>query len=150
MSGEARELVRAMLARNPKRRITPAQILEHPWVVAHAGVSGVGADGGAEVPEILQRMRAFAVMSDVKKAALMVGPPSQLLTVTARMPSQLSQPCRRHLDHLTAVPAYDPVARRNTAHGPAACHRSALPWRCRAGVCAAAAASGGGGHEAGV
>ncbi|CAK9139652.1 unnamed protein product [Ilex paraguariensis] len=62
----AKDLVRKMLTQDPKRRITSAQILEHPWI-----------KGGEALDKpldnvVLSRMKQFRAMSKLKKLALMV------------------------------------------------------------------------------
>ncbi len=65
ISMEARDLVRRMLTRNPKRRISPEQVLSHAWVCQHCEV-----EVQAPEPELLARMRAFVRMGELRKHML--------------------------------------------------------------------------------
>ncbi|AEE82418.1 putative calcium dependent protein kinase [Arabidopsis thaliana] len=66
ISDSAKDLVEKMLTEDPKRRITAAQVLEHPWIK------------GGEAPEkpidstVLSRMKQFRAMNKLKKLALKV------------------------------------------------------------------------------
>ncbi|KAJ6333838.1 hypothetical protein OIU77_009678 [Salix suchowensis] len=54
-----------MLTQDPKKRITSAQVLEHPWI----------KEGGADKPldsAVLSRMKQFRAMNKLKKLALKV------------------------------------------------------------------------------
>ncbi|KAK7316763.1 hypothetical protein RJT34_00470 [Clitoria ternatea] len=66
ISNSAKDLVRKMLIPDPKKRITPAQVLEHPWI----------KDGNASDKPIdsavLSRMKQFRAMNKLKKLALKV------------------------------------------------------------------------------
>ena len=42
VSGPAQQLIRALLRRDPKERIGMAQVLQHPWLVAHPNGFKVG------------------------------------------------------------------------------------------------------------
>ncbi|CAA6656597.1 unnamed protein product [Spirodela intermedia] len=67
ISNSAKDLVRKMLTRDPKKRITSAQVLEHPWI----RVDGEASDkpiGSA----VLSRMKQFRAMNKLKKMALKV------------------------------------------------------------------------------
>jgi calcium-dependent protein kinase len=66
ISNQAKDLVRRMLMRDPKKRLTAEQVLKHPWMVQH----GVATD--AFIPEVLTRMRTFTQMNKLKKEALKV------------------------------------------------------------------------------
>ncbi len=54
--------------RDPKKRATAAEILQHEWVRA----DGVASDTALQ-PEVLKRLRGFAAMNKLKKEALKVG-----------------------------------------------------------------------------
>ncbi|XP_010538709.1 PREDICTED: calcium-dependent protein kinase 21-like [Tarenaya hassleriana] len=66
ISESAKDLVRKMLTKNPKKRITASQVLEHPWIK------------GGEAPDkpidsaVLSRMKQFRAMNKLKKLALKV------------------------------------------------------------------------------
>ncbi|KAJ4700600.1 putative Calcium-dependent protein kinase [Melia azedarach] len=66
ISTSAKDLIRRMLTKDPKQRITAAQALEHPWL----------KDG--ETPDrpidsaVLSRMKQFRAMNKMKKLALKV------------------------------------------------------------------------------
>ncbi|KAF9672063.1 hypothetical protein SADUNF_Sadunf11G0001600 [Salix dunnii] len=65
ISYSAKDLVRKMLTQDPKKRITSAQVLEHPWI----------KEGGADKPldsAVLSRMKQFRAMNKLKKLALKV------------------------------------------------------------------------------
>ncbi|QCD78312.1 calcium-dependent protein kinase [Vigna unguiculata] len=66
ISNSAKDLVRKMLIQDPKKRITSAQVLEHPWI----------KDGNAPDKPIdsavLSRMKQFRAMNKLKKLALKV------------------------------------------------------------------------------
>ncbi|KAG5017519.1 hypothetical protein JHK85_023655 [Glycine max] len=66
ISDSAKDLVRKMLIQDPKKRITSAQVLEHPWI----------KDGNASDKPIdsavLSRMKQFRAMNKLKKLALKV------------------------------------------------------------------------------
>ncbi|KAL2322655.1 hypothetical protein Fmac_027034 [Flemingia macrophylla] len=66
ISNSAKDLVRNMLIQDPKKRITSAQVLEHPWI----------KDGNAPDKPInsavLSRMKQFRAMNKLKKLALKV------------------------------------------------------------------------------
>ncbi|KAJ1407903.1 Serine/threonine-protein kinase, active site [Sesbania bispinosa] len=66
ISDSAKDLVRKMLIQDPKKRITSAQVLEHPWI----------KDGNAPDKPIdsavLSRMKQFRAMNKLKKLALKV------------------------------------------------------------------------------
>ncbi|KFK28778.1 hypothetical protein AALP_AA7G046400 [Arabis alpina] len=66
ISESAKDLVRKMLTKDPKKRISAAQALEHPWI------------RGGEAPDkpidsaVLSRMKQFRAMNKLKKLALKV------------------------------------------------------------------------------
>ena len=46
LSSRARCLVRSLLQRDPQRRLTPAEVLRHPWLAAPGGAGTLGGSGG--------------------------------------------------------------------------------------------------------
>ncbi|GAY68198.1 hypothetical protein CUMW_262280 [Citrus unshiu] len=64
ISSTAKGLVRRMLTKDPKRRITAAQILEHPWLIE-------GGEASDDTSVIL-RMKQFRRMSKLKKLTVKV------------------------------------------------------------------------------
>ncbi len=56
-----------MLVRDPRKRATAAEILQHPWMKE----DGVAGDHAIE-PEVLKRIKGFAAMNRLKKEALKV------------------------------------------------------------------------------
>ncbi|KAJ6999502.1 calcium-dependent protein kinase 2-like isoform X1 [Populus alba x Populus x berolinensis] len=65
ITNSAKDLVRRMLTQDPNKRITSAQVLEHPWI----------KDGGADRPidsAVLSRMKQFRAMNKLMKLALKV------------------------------------------------------------------------------
>ncbi|XP_057805255.1 calcium-dependent protein kinase 26-like [Salvia miltiorrhiza] len=67
ISESAKDLVRKMLLRDPKKRITAHQILCHPWVQ----VDGVAPDKPLD-SAVLSRLTQFSAMDKLKKMALRV------------------------------------------------------------------------------
>ncbi|GAY68613.1 hypothetical protein CUMW_265480 [Citrus unshiu] len=67
ISSSAKELVRRMLTQDPKKRITAAQVLEHPWLKE----SGEASDKPIDTA-VLFRMKQFMAMNKLKKLALKV------------------------------------------------------------------------------
>ncbi|EPS59225.1 calcium-dependent protein kinase 1, partial [Genlisea aurea] len=65
ISSSAKDLVRKMLTRNPKTRITSAQVLEHPWIKGQASDKPIDS-------AVLSRMKQFRAMNKLKKLALKV------------------------------------------------------------------------------
>ncbi|KAJ6791001.1 calcium-dependent protein kinase 19-like [Iris pallida] len=66
ISKDAKDLVRRMLTQDPKKRITSAQVLEHPWI-REGGASDKPIDSA-----VLSRMKQFRAMNKLKKLALKV------------------------------------------------------------------------------
>ncbi|KAH9606305.1 hypothetical protein KSS87_000220 [Heliosperma pusillum] len=66
ISSGAKDLVRKMLTADPKKRITAAQVLEHPWL-REGEASDKPIDGA-----VLTRMKQLRVMNKLKKLALKV------------------------------------------------------------------------------
>ncbi|KAG8381056.1 hypothetical protein BUALT_Bualt06G0082300 [Buddleja alternifolia] len=67
ISEGAKDLVRKMLIRDPKRRLTAHEVLCHPWVQ----VDGVAPDKPLD-SAVLSRMKQFSAMNRLKKMALRV------------------------------------------------------------------------------
>ncbi|KAL5972638.1 Calcium-dependent protein kinase 19 [Asimina triloba] len=67
ISESAKDLVRKMLTQDPKRRITSAQVLEHPWIREGGEASDKPIDSA-----VLSRMKQFRAMNKLKKLALKV------------------------------------------------------------------------------
>ncbi|CAI9759841.1 unnamed protein product [Fraxinus pennsylvanica] len=67
ISEEAKDLVRRMLVRDPKQRLTAHEVLCHPWVQ----VEGVAPDRPLD-SAVLSRMKQFSAMNRLKKMALRV------------------------------------------------------------------------------
>lgn len=67
ISDAAKDCVKRMLARDPKKRLTAEQVLKHPWMKEN----GVASDAPF-IPEVLTRMRQFTKMNKLKKEALKV------------------------------------------------------------------------------
>ncbi|KAL8045958.1 hypothetical protein ABFX02_08G148100 [Erythranthe guttata] len=65
ISNSAKDLVQKMLTKDPKRRITSAQVLEHPWVKGQASDKPIDS-------AVLSRMKQFRAMNKLKKLALKV------------------------------------------------------------------------------
>ncbi|XP_044504911.1 calcium-dependent protein kinase 33-like [Mangifera indica] len=67
ISSSAKDLVRRMLTADPKKRITSAQVLEHPWIREGGNASDKPLDSA-----VLSRMKQFRAMNKLKKLALKV------------------------------------------------------------------------------
>ncbi|QCD98136.1 calcium-dependent protein kinase [Vigna unguiculata] len=67
ISESARDLVRKMLVRDPRKRITAHEVLRHPWIQ----VDGVAPDKPLD-SAVLSRLKQFSVMNKLKKMALRV------------------------------------------------------------------------------
>ncbi|KAG5011253.1 hypothetical protein AAZX31_07G241700 [Glycine max] len=67
ISDSAKDLVRKMLTQDPKKRITSAQVLEHPWMREGGDASDKPIDSA-----VLSRMKQFRAMNKLKKLALKV------------------------------------------------------------------------------
>ncbi|KAL2316755.1 hypothetical protein Fmac_030631 [Flemingia macrophylla] len=67
ISNSAKDLVCKMLIKEPKKRITPAQVLEHPWLKEGGNASDKPIDNA-----VLSRMKQFRAMNKLKKLALKV------------------------------------------------------------------------------
>lgn len=65
ISHSAKDLVRRMLTQDPKKRITSAQVLEHPWIKEEASDKPIDS-------AVLSRMKQFRAMNKLKKLALKV------------------------------------------------------------------------------
>ncbi|KAL0012349.1 hypothetical protein SO802_007457 [Lithocarpus litseifolius] len=66
ISESAKDLIRKMLTKDPKKRITAAEVLEHPWIKG-GQASDKPIDGA-----VLLRMKQFRAMNKLKKLALKV------------------------------------------------------------------------------
>ncbi|KAK4491725.1 hypothetical protein RD792_002497 [Penstemon davidsonii] len=67
ISDSAKDLVRRMLTQDPKKRITAAEVLEHPWIREGGEASDKPIDSA-----VLSRMKQFRAMNKLKKLALKV------------------------------------------------------------------------------
>ncbi|CAD5187142.1 unnamed protein product [Musa acuminata subsp. malaccensis] len=67
ISESAKELVRKMLFRDPRRRLTAHQVLCHPWVQ----IDGVAPDKPLD-SAVLSRLKQFSAMNKLKKMAIRV------------------------------------------------------------------------------
>ncbi|KAG5243858.1 calcium-dependent protein [Salix suchowensis] len=67
ISESAKDLVRKMLVREPKRRLTAQEVLCHPWVQ----MEGVAPDRPLD-PAVLSRLKQFSAMNKLKKIAIRV------------------------------------------------------------------------------
>ncbi|XP_073005084.1 calcium-dependent protein kinase 19-like [Typha latifolia] len=67
ISYSAKDLVRRMLTQDPKKRITSAEVLEHPWLREGGDASDKPIDSA-----VLSRMKQFRAMNKLKKMALKV------------------------------------------------------------------------------
>ncbi|KAH7675597.1 Non-specific serine/threonine protein kinase protein [Dioscorea alata] len=67
ISKSAKDLVRRMLTQDPKKRITSAQVLEHPWIREDGDAPDEPIDSA-----VLSRMKQFRAMNKLKKMALKV------------------------------------------------------------------------------
>ncbi|XVE51117.1 hypothetical protein DITRI_Ditri02bG0013200 [Diplodiscus trichospermus] len=67
ISGSAKDLVTKMLTMDPKRRLTSAQVLEHPWMREGGEASDKPIDSA-----VLSRLKQFMAMNKLKKLALKV------------------------------------------------------------------------------
>jgi len=67
ISNSAKDLVRRMLTQDPKRRISAAEVLKHPWLREGGEASDKPIDSA-----VLSRMKQFRAMNKLKKLALKV------------------------------------------------------------------------------
>ncbi|CAN1854101.1 Calcium-dependent protein kinase 1 [Linum perenne] len=67
ISESAKDLVRKMLVRDPRRRLTAHEVLCHPWVQEE----GVAPDKPLD-SAVLSRLKQFSAMNKLKKMALLV------------------------------------------------------------------------------
>nr|GEW97635.1 calcium-dependent protein kinase 20-like [Tanacetum cinerariifolium] len=67
ISESAKDLVRKMLVRDPKRRLTAPEVLQHPWVQDN----GVAPDKPLD-SAVLSRLKQFSAMNKIKKIAIRV------------------------------------------------------------------------------
>ncbi|XP_020581491.1 calcium-dependent protein kinase 1-like [Phalaenopsis equestris] len=82
ISNSAKDLVKKMLERDPKRRLTAHEVLCHPWVQ----VDGVALDKPLD-SAVLSRMKQFSAMNKLKRIALR--------RAFLRMKFQASRKCSR-------------------------------------------------------
>lgn len=67
ISDSAKDLVRRMLVRDPRKRLTAHEVLSHPWVQ----VEGVAPDKPLD-SAVLSRLKQFSAMNKLKKIAIRV------------------------------------------------------------------------------
>ncbi|KAL5545665.1 hypothetical protein UlMin_005352 [Ulmus minor] len=67
VSESAKDLVKKMLVRDPKKRLTAHEVLCHPWIQ----MDGVALDKALD-PAVLSRLKQFSAMNRLKKMALRV------------------------------------------------------------------------------
>ncbi|KAI3884237.1 hypothetical protein MKW92_044334 [Papaver armeniacum] len=67
ISNSAKDLVSKMLTQDPKKRITAAEVLEHPWMREGGEASDQPINSA-----VLKRMKQFRAMNKLKKLALKV------------------------------------------------------------------------------
>ncbi|CAM8989542.1 unnamed protein product [Rhodiola kirilowii] len=67
ISYSAIDLVRKMLTQDPKKRLTAAQVLEHPWIRVGGDATDKPLDSA-----VLSRMKQFRAMNKLKQLALKV------------------------------------------------------------------------------
>ncbi|KDP36877.1 hypothetical protein JCGZ_08168 [Jatropha curcas] len=67
ISSSAKDLIKKMLTRDPKKRITAAQALEHPWLKVDGEASDRPIDSAVQ-----SRLKQFRAMNKLKKLALKV------------------------------------------------------------------------------
>ncbi|MBA0873489.1 hypothetical protein Goshw_002776, partial [Gossypium schwendimanii] len=67
ISHQAKDLVRRMLNPDPKRRLTAAQVLSHPWIKEDGEAPDTPLDNA-----VLSRLKQFKAMNQFKKVALKV------------------------------------------------------------------------------
>ncbi|KAG7961588.1 hypothetical protein I3843_09G024300 [Carya illinoinensis] len=67
ISDSAKDLVRRMLIRDPKKRLKAHEVLCHPWVQ----IEGVAPDNPLD-PAVLTRLKQFSAMNKLKKMAIRV------------------------------------------------------------------------------
>ncbi|WOK91855.1 calcium-dependent protein kinase 19 [Canna indica] len=67
ISSSAKDLVMKMLTMDPKKRITSAQVLQHPWLKEGGEASDKPIDSA-----VLSRLKQFRAMNKLKKMALKV------------------------------------------------------------------------------
>lgn len=67
ISEDAKDLVKRMLVRDPKKRLTAHEVLCHPWVC----IDGVAPDKPLD-SAVLTRLKQFSAMNKLKKMALRV------------------------------------------------------------------------------
>ncbi|CAO2827428.1 unnamed protein product [Amaranthus hypochondriacus] len=67
ISEGAKDLIRKMLVKDPKKRLTAYQVLSHPWIVDDTNVPDNPLDSA-----VLSRLKQFSAMNKIKKMACRV------------------------------------------------------------------------------
>ncbi|KAK8467594.1 hypothetical protein PHAVU_007G089301 [Phaseolus vulgaris] len=67
ISGSAKDLIKQMLDKDPKKRISAHEVLCHPWIVDDSVAPDKPLD-----PAVLTRLKHFSTMNKLKKMALRV------------------------------------------------------------------------------
>ncbi|MBA0684125.1 hypothetical protein Goari_025728, partial [Gossypium aridum] len=67
ISAQAKDLVKKMLAVDPKQRLTAVQVLKHPWIKVDGEAPDTPLDNA-----VLSRLKQFKAMNQFKKVALRV------------------------------------------------------------------------------
>ncbi|EFJ37455.1 calcium dependent protein kinase 5 [Selaginella moellendorffii] len=67
ISESAKDLIRKMLTRNPRKRLKAQEVLTHPWIME----GGVAPDAPID-SAVLSRLKHFSAMNKIKKIALRV------------------------------------------------------------------------------
>ena len=69
-SEEVLDLIRKLLEKDPKKRLSAVEALEHPWF-EKMDKGEIGSNGGATInKEVLERLTQFRGVSKLKKAAM--------------------------------------------------------------------------------
>jgi serine/threonine protein kinase/Ca2+-binding EF-hand superfamily protein len=69
VSDLGKDLVSKILKRDPKRRLTSPEILDHPWILGHAPSTSLGEDYLSRIKQLVlrQRLKAFFVDNKIEK-----------------------------------------------------------------------------------
>ncbi|XP_074379014.1 calcium-dependent protein kinase 26-like [Apium graveolens] len=67
ISDDAKDLVKKMLVRDPKKRLTAHEVLRHPWVKVHGSAPDKPLDSA-----VLSRLKQFSAMHKLKKIAIKI------------------------------------------------------------------------------
>lgn len=75
VSDEAKDLVKALLTRDPAKRPTAAEALAHPWLRKHSAAAAADEPGSVAPqkpldPVVLTRLQSFAALDKLRRAAL--------------------------------------------------------------------------------